>query len=175
MASPKVLVVYGSKHGATAEIAERIGAVLRLEGLDADVTEVAGARNVEAYDAVVLGSAVYAGMWRRDAVRFLEANEQTLATRPVWFFSSGPTGDGDPVELVNGWQFPVGQLAIADRIGPRATALFHGKIDLQKLNLIEKFMIKAAKAQAGDYRAWGEVTAWAQSIAQELRGVLATG
>ena len=34
----RILVVYGSRHGATRGIAERIGDVLRSRGLDADVT-----------------------------------------------------------------------------------------------------------------------------------------
>ena len=51
-------VVFASKYGNTAEIAERIGKVLREAGLQTDVLP---ANRVEstAYQAVVLGSAVY--------------------------------------------------------------------------------------------------------------------
>ena len=102
----QVLVAYATKHGATAEIAEKIGQVLRQAGLRTDVLPADpafGRSDLVAYKAVVLGSAVYIGRWRKEAVKFLQANEAALAEKPVWLFSSGPTGEGDPVELVKGW------------------------------------------------------------------------
>ena len=63
-------------------------------------------RDLSEYDAVVLGSAVYIGGWRKEAVKFLKDNEGALAERTVWVFSSGPAGEGDPVDLLDGWRFP---------------------------------------------------------------------
>ena len=168
--STQVLVTYATKHGATAEIAEKIGKVLQDAGLTVDVKPVESASNLDAYRAVVLGSAVYAGAWRKEAVDFLEANQKKLAERAVWLFSSGPTGEGDPVELMKGWVFPDAQRPIADRIGPREIALFHGEIDLGDLNLAEKLIVKGVKAPAGDFRDWEAITAWAAKIGEELKG-----
>ena len=109
------------------------------------------------------------GKWRKEAATFLQVNEKTLAERPVWLFSSGPTGEGDPVELLNGWRFPESLQPIADRIQPRDTAVFHGALDMKKLNLIEKFMIKNVKAPLGDFRDWDAITSWATAIADELK------
>ncbi|MGO9754854.1 MAG: flavodoxin domain-containing protein [Solirubrobacteraceae bacterium] len=50
-------------------------------------------RSLEPYDAVVLGSAVYAKHWRGDARHFLRHLGGELARRPFWVFSSGPVGD----------------------------------------------------------------------------------
>ena len=86
----QVLVTYASKYGATAEIAEKIGEVLGQAGLHTDVQPVEEVSDLTPYKAVILGSAVYIGRWRRSAVKFLEANENLLAERMVWFFSSGP-------------------------------------------------------------------------------------
>ena len=47
----KVLVVYGSRHGGTRGIAERIGDVLRTERLDADVAAADQVRDVRAGSA----------------------------------------------------------------------------------------------------------------------------
>ena len=112
-----VLVAYASRYGATAEIAAKIGETLAAAGLTVDVREVDAVTDLSAYPAVVFGSAVYAGMWQKNAVKFLKREEANLAARPVWFFSSGPTGEGDPVELMDGWKFPEAQQEIADRIG----------------------------------------------------------
>jgi menaquinone-dependent protoporphyrinogen oxidase len=45
------------------------------------------------YEAVVLGSAVYAGSWMKDAVSFAERHGDALARMRVWLFSSGPLGE----------------------------------------------------------------------------------
>jgi menaquinone-dependent protoporphyrinogen oxidase len=165
-----VLVTFATKHGATGEIAERIGQVLQEAGLYVEVKPVDKVSDLEEYKAVVLGSAVYAGMWLKDAAAFLEANEKKLAERPVWLFSSGPTGEGDPVELMKGWKFPEAQQPIADRIGPRDIAFFHGEIDLKDLNLAEKLIVKGVKAPTGDFRDWEAITTWAVAIGETLKG-----
>src|SRR5512139_4273314 len=112
----QVLVVYASKYGATAEIAEKIAQVLRQAGLHTDVSVAGRVKDLTPYKAVVLGSAVYIGKWRKEAEKFLQANEKALVERQVWLFSSGPMGQGDPVELTKGWRFPTGLQPIVDRI-----------------------------------------------------------
>jgi len=97
-----ILVTYASKYGAMSEIAEKIGQVLRQAGLQADVLPVNRVSDLTPYKAVVLGSAVYMGQWCKEAVAFLKTNEKLLAERPVWLFSSGLMGEGDPVQLTKG-------------------------------------------------------------------------
>ena len=166
----QVLVTYATKYGATAEIAEKIGQVLQQAGLQAQVLPADRAGDPSAYRAVILGSAVYIGQWRKEAAKFLEANESILAGKPVWLFSSGPTGEGDPAELVQGWRLPGKLQLIADRIQPRDIAVFHGAVDANKLNFLERWMLKNVKAPSGDYRDWEAITAWASAIAAELQG-----
>lgn len=167
----RILVAYATKYGATAEIAARIGEVLREAGLTADVLPADEVADLTPYGAVVLGSAVYIGQWRREAAVFLEANEAALSERPVWFFSSGPTGQGDPVELMKGWRFPEEQQAIAARIRPRDIAFFHGALNPKKLGLLDKLVVKGIKAPMGDYRDWDAISAWARTIAHALKGL----
>ena len=165
----KVLVVYASKYGSTAEIAEKIGEILLQAGLKTEVLPVMKVRNLAPYDAIVLGSAVYMGMWRREIVRFLKKKGKELEEIPVWFFSSGPVGEGDPVELLDGWRFPSKQQAIADRIKPRDITVFHGVVDPEKMNKIENKILTNMDTPAGDYRDWDAIISWAQSIADELK------
>jgi menaquinone-dependent protoporphyrinogen IX oxidase len=88
-----VLVAYSSKHGSTREIAHRMGDPLRADGLTPDVREIAEVSDLTAYDAVVIGSAVYMGSWRKEATEFARKHRAALAARPVWLFSSGPLGE----------------------------------------------------------------------------------
>jgi menaquinone-dependent protoporphyrinogen oxidase len=165
-----ILVTYASKYGATKEIAQKIGEVLRQAGLQTDVLPVDGVYNLDPYKAVILGSSVYVGKWPKEAVKFLQANQNNLAERPVWIFSSGPTGHGNPVELVEGQRLPAALQPIADRIRPRDIAVFHGHIDPDKINFIEKWAIKSlVKKPFGDFRDWGAITAWATAIAKSLK------
>lgn len=165
----KVLVAFGTKYGATQEIAERIAEVLRGAGLQVDVQPAERAGDVRSYGAVVLGSAVYIGQWRKQAVRFLQENQEALTGKPVWLFSSGPTGEGDPVELTNGWRLPAKLQPVADGIGVRDVALFHGAADESKMNFLERWMLKNVKAPAGDFRDWDAISAWAAGIATALQ------
>jgi menaquinone-dependent protoporphyrinogen oxidase len=88
----KVLVTAASKHGATAEIGAVIGRVLETQGLEVDVLAPDQVKKVETYDAVVLGSGVYAGHWLQPAKAFVERHEAALRERPLFLFSSGPVG-----------------------------------------------------------------------------------
>lgn len=168
---PSLLIAYASKHGATAEIAEQIGAVLREHDLTPEILPVERVTGLTSYAAVVIGSAVYAGSWRKEAIAFLEHYEQQLAARPVWLFSSGPTGEGEPSELMQGWRFPEAQQPIADRIQPRDIAFFHGALDTENLSFVEKLVVKGLNVPTGDYRDWQMITEWAENIAQAVKAL----
>jgi menaquinone-dependent protoporphyrinogen oxidase len=165
----QVLVAYATKYGATAGIAEKIGQVLRETGLRADVLPVDRVDDLTPYQAVVLGSAVYLGRWRKGAVKFLQSNEKALTERKVWLFSSGPTGEGDREAFMKGRHFPEALQPIADRIHPCDITVFHGLVDLEKLNPLEKRMIKTTETPLGDFRDWEVITSWATAIADVLR------
>jgi menaquinone-dependent protoporphyrinogen oxidase len=166
----KILVAYASKHNSTAEIADAIGEVLRESGgLQVDIQSVEAVKDITVYDAVVLGSAVYAGQWQGEAADFLKQHEQELAQRPTWLFSSGPTGEGDPKALMKGWEFPEALRPIAERVKPRDVAVFHGNLDTDKLSMLERLMVKGVKAPMGDFRDWNLIRAWASGVAQALK------
>ncbi|HLO15803.1 MAG TPA: flavodoxin domain-containing protein [Anaerolineales bacterium] len=165
-----ILVTYASKYGATKEIAEKIGEVLRQSGGQVSVLPVDGIRDLTRYEAVVLGSAVYVGKWQKEAVKFIQANEKILTDRLIWLFSSGPTGEGDAVELVEGLRLPPALQPVVERIHPRDVAVFHGYINPDKVNFVERWAIKSlVKKPFGDFRDWDAITSWATSIAETLK------
>lgn len=167
-----ILVTYASKYGATAEIARRIGDGLGRAGLRADVKPVDSVRDLSPYQAVILGGALYVGKWHKGAEAFLRANEAALAARPVWIFSSGPTGEGDPLELVEGQRLPTALQPVVDRIHPRDVAVFHGYINPDKVNFIEKWAIKSlVKKPFGDYRDWDMIAVWTHTISDALQNL----
>ncbi|MCJ7567988.1 MAG: flavodoxin domain-containing protein [Anaerolineales bacterium] len=98
----RILVTYATKYGATAEIAEKIGQVILQAGLPTDILPTDRVSDLAPYEAIVLGSAVYVGQWRKEAASFLEANEKTMAKaagmvlfqRPHGHRGSGSTDAG---------------------------------------------------------------------------------
>jgi menaquinone-dependent protoporphyrinogen oxidase len=89
----RVLVVYGSKRGGTAELARMVGKAFVERGWSAEVRPAADVTAIPDVDAVVVGGALYFNRWHRDAVRFVERFKSELYDLPVWFFSSGPLDD----------------------------------------------------------------------------------
>jgi menaquinone-dependent protoporphyrinogen oxidase len=163
-----ILVAYASKHGGTAEIARKIGETLTQKGFQTALADAKTVQDVSPYHAIILGSAVYFGSWRKEAVKLLKTNQKILAEKPTWVFSSGPAGEGDPVELLDGWRFPSGLQEILDRIEPRDITVFHGVVNPDKLNYFEKWILKNVKSPVGDFRDWEKITAWASKIVSTL-------
>jgi menaquinone-dependent protoporphyrinogen oxidase len=159
----RVLVAYGTKHGATAEIAEAIGKALSAAGLEVDTLRARRVRSLEPYRAVVLGSAVYAGRWRRDALRLLRRPE--LRDREVWLFSSGPVGEdkGDPEKLERLTKPPRVQ-RIAAEIGAHEHVVFGGMV-AEDAGFIRKKMARSIPPELRDRRDWEAIEAWGRTIA----------
>ncbi|MBM3694790.1 MAG: hypothetical protein FJW79_02490 [Actinobacteria bacterium] len=161
----RVLVVAASKHGSTAEIATALGEALARRGLSATVADAADAGDIEEYEAVVLGSAVYAGRWQKAARELAERHGDFLVKHPLWLFSSGPVGDPLKPE-----EDPVDVAQIMAIVGAREHRVFAGRVDKSRLNLAEKAIVKALKVPEGDWRDFGAVAAWGNEIADALLG-----
>jgi len=165
----KVLVTYGSKHGATAEIAQAIAETLENAGLSVDCIEAGKAKTVEPYDAVVVGSAVYMGRWRGDAARFLRKHGDELAERPFWVFSSGPVGEPVEDDSAARWIEPPKIIDRAERLHARGHVVFGGRVPED--GLAGRSMAKNTPPEYHDRRDWDEIRAWATAIASELSAV----
>ena len=167
----RVLVAYGTALGATRGIAERLAATISSAGLDVELRSVGDPGPVEGFDAFVVGSAVHAGHWLREATEFVRAHRIALADHPTWLFSSGPVGDRylakegpDPAE--------VGEFRSA--IGPRGHHVFAGahdraSVQASRLGTVNRFVARRLIPE-GDWRDWSAIAAWGAGIARELVG-----
>jgi len=156
----RVLVAYATKHGATREIAEAIAEEIRAVGHDVDCAPAEQAGEVEGYDAVVLGSAVYMKRWRKPARRLLARNHDALSERPLWIFSSGPCGaDPDP-----SWSEPPKIVDEVERLGAKDHVIFGGRLPVEPSSFIEKAMVKNTPPEQRDLRDWQQIRSWAARI-----------
>lgn len=161
-----VLVAYASKHGATAEIASAIVDRLRERGIEADARSVEGIDDPGEPRAVVLGSALYAGSWRKEAVGFAHRQAARIAGRPVWLFSSGPLGD----HIEDEEEQPRELAELTELLRPIEHRIFAGALDRDALGFAERMLVKAVKAPDGDFRDWSAIRAWSDEIASTLLG-----
>lgn len=143
-----VLVAAASRHEATQEIAEAIGRVLTERGLETEVRRVDDDADVAEYEAVVLGSAVYAGHWLEAARRFVEEHGDELAAQPTWLFSSGPIGE--PPRPSEQEAVQIDPMVAAT--GAREHRLFAGKLDKSRLSFAERAVVFAFRVAEGDFR-----------------------
>jgi menaquinone-dependent protoporphyrinogen oxidase len=166
----RALVVYGSKRGGTAGLAEMVGQAFRDVGHEVDVRE--GSERFEdlsAYDVVVIGGGLYANRWQKDARRFARRHQDLLRTRPVWLFSSGPLDDSAEKSDIG----PTAQVAKAMvSLGARGHETFGGSLAPD----VHGFPASSlAKTHAGDFRDRDHVRRWVQGICEELETGPTTG
>jgi menaquinone-dependent protoporphyrinogen oxidase len=173
--SASVLVAYASRHGFTQGIADRLAATLRASGRSVDERPLASVRDLAGYEAYVIGSAAYMGQWLRPATEFVERNQATLATRPLWLFSSGPLGTAttdpkgrDILEASEPRQFA----EFRTRLRPRDLRVFFGGLDASRLRGVDRVVrstpVGRQMMPEGDFRDWPAIDAWAEEIAREL-------
>ncbi|MFO0575770.1 MAG: flavodoxin domain-containing protein [Polyangia bacterium] len=162
----RVLVTFGSNRGGTQGLAETVAEELRAAGHHVDVLPASlpgGPDELTAWDAVIVGGALYAGRWQRHARRFVQRHDDELTQLPVWFFSSGPLDDSaERAELP-----PTAQVRrLMERIGARGHATFGGRLSPEAQGFIAHAMVK--QGRAGDWRDPEHVRTWARGIGQEL-------
>lgn len=156
-----ILVAYASKYGSTQEVAESIAATLREHELAADCRPAHDVRELDGYDAVVLGGGLYAGRLHKDARRFLKRYRSSLRTLPFAVFAMGP--DDLSAEKVAQSRVQLERaLAREPELDPVAVAIFGGVIDPDKLHF------PFSRMPAVDARDWEAIHAWAESVAARL-------
>jgi menaquinone-dependent protoporphyrinogen oxidase len=173
----KVLVVYASRYGSTAGIAERIAARLRDLGTAAECCDANRAPDAEGFDAVVVGSAAYYFHWMKGARAWVDRNRGALAERPVWLFSSGPMGtnplDAKGRDLCK-VTVPKEIAEFTASIHSKGHRVFFGAFDPAKLGFLDRLVTKLpmnkdnAIFPPGDFRNWKEIDGWADEIAHEV-------
>jgi menaquinone-dependent protoporphyrinogen oxidase len=107
-------------------------------------------------------------------------NADSLASRPVWLFSSGPLGNKaqdaqgrDLCELLE----PKEIAEFRETIKHRGHRVFFGAMDAAKLGFLHRLIYKLpanrdnAMFPQGDFRNWPDIDAWAATIAQTLKAL----
>ena len=166
----KILLVYASKCGSTAEIANSMGKVLTEQGYGVDILSVDKVKSIDDYGAILAGSAIRVGAWLPEAMDFIKENQATLRQLPTAIFSvHGLNWENTAASEVLRKNYTS---AIKQLITPMDEVFFPGKIDYLKMTFLEKMLSKAVNAVEEDRRDWTVINGWAAEIPFKL-GLLA--
>jgi menaquinone-dependent protoporphyrinogen IX oxidase len=188
----RILVAYATQSGSTAEIAQVIGEELAQMGAPADVRPLEELHNLEAYDPVIVGGPMMIG-WHRAAGSFIKRHQEALRrVRVAYFFTAMSLTQPEEADLgsvpiyvdsalgkphrnpkrrsmrelyttVPNYLNPV--MKIDPRIQPVSAGFFAGKIDLSKLNILQKFFVLwIIGARPADKRNWPAIREWASDL-----------
>ena len=158
----RVLVTWSSKHGGTEGIGRMVAEALGQRGIEVVATPASADPDVEGFDGVIVGGAIYANRWAAGARRFVRRHLAQLRRVPVWFFSSGPLDESADRENIP----PTTQVAVlAERVGARGDVTFGGRLDPG----VKGFPARAmAEKMSGDWRNPSRIRDWAEAVAEEL-------
>jgi len=136
----KTIILYATKHGASAEIAQRIAS--QLESSYVYDLKQGGIPDLAEFDRVIIGSSVYAGMLRKEAKTFISQNAGILCEKKPGLFISGMSeGDGADILKAN---IP-GEVFEAAKV----FCILGGVFDPKKANFFERLIMKAVSKQSG--------------------------
>src|SRR5579862_5951610 len=90
----KYLIVYGTKEGQTAKIANRMSQIIKERGYQVDLhdaRQVPKTLKLEDYGGILIGSSMHMLQWSKDVTRFARWNSAVLNKNPSAFFSVSMT------------------------------------------------------------------------------------
>ena len=171
----QVLIVYGSTHGQTAKISERLQQLLSCQG--AFVAAYRGDKlpaqlRLEDYDAILVGASLIRDQYQKYIEQFVLQHRRELQRVTTAFFAVSGSAAGSASE----------QSAALDRMKefcmktgwvPTLSASFGGAISFTRYNVLLRWIMKRISQKKGgptDTSTDHELTNWAQveEFAHEL-------
>ncbi len=118
MANKKILIVYASGFGSTAEVAQVMAEELRTRDYEVDVQSAEVARSPENNEALIIGSAIRYDRWLQDVTNYLNRHQGVLATAQVAYFYTCLSIAGEPTSPDSEQIYDAKLLAVNPRIKP---------------------------------------------------------
>jgi len=165
----RALVVYATKSGCTAGVAEAVGAGLAEPGYTVDVRPAADAPDPSGYDLVLVGSGVRVGQWHEAARKWVASNAAALKETRVALFTVC-------LRITDGEEARAEATAFTDTViaeaglDPEAVGVFPGWNEPKKFSLVERLVMRAMKAPEGDFREPETAARWARELATSSEG-----
>ena len=181
MSTPRILVVYGTSHGQTAKIAQRMADALMAMGATVtlvDADHLPRRVDVRGFDGVIAGSSVNYDHHRRSVTRFARAHRNALNAMPSAFVSvSGAAAGRTETERAKAEHY-VDDFLRQTGWRPGPTCTMAGAMAYTKYNPLLRWLTKHAAAKGGgptdtsrdhEFTDWAQVQRFAQAFAAMVR------
>ena len=185
----KVLIVYGTRYGATAESSQVIADTLRQEGFEVKVVDAKKEKvqSVSEFDLIIVGSGIQMGKWTSEPEDFIKKHQMELSGKKVALFvscgSANPLSEGEQKtkEMTNGRQKYLENKATEFNLKPIALGYFGGCYDFNKMSWFLKRTLssirpklegagyKETKAGVYDLRDVNGIRSWTKEVAKKVR------
>ena len=177
--SNRILIVYGSKYGQTAKIAERIGELLRRRKIEVTVhkgNQLPAALTLEGYDGILVGASIIAGKYQKYIRNFVINNRRALGAVPSSFFAVSGAAGGRPDERAQA-RASADQFLARTGWKPDLTACFGGAITFTKYSPLLRWMMKRITRRGGhpldptcdhELTDWSEVERFSEAFRAQL-------
>lgn len=156
----KTVIIYYSKHGTTERVAHLIGE--RLDN-EIDYISLKECQNpdIETYDQIILGTAIYAGTPSRKVTQFCCKHQSLLEQKVIGMFICCMNKEQEMEELNKAFPEYLQRLSV-----PKAA--LGGEFQFDKLNFIERFLTrKIAKVNDSVSRLrYDAITEFAKKVKQ---------
>jgi menaquinone-dependent protoporphyrinogen oxidase len=183
----KVLIVYGTRYGATESTSEEIAGVLQGEGLEVRVVNAKKekVKDISPYDLIITGSGMQMGKWTGGPENFLNQFRKELANKKVAIFVSSAAQalleyEKKTGEIEQNRKQYLEEKAAKYNLQPVSMVIFGGVWDFNKMNFlfrktlagfkprIEAAGFKEIKPGLYDTRDWNVIRSWAKELAAKM-------
>jgi menaquinone-dependent protoporphyrinogen IX oxidase len=185
----KVLIVYGTRYGATKSTSEEIARVFQGEGLEIRVVNAKKETftDIFPYDLIIVSSGMQMGKWTKEPEQFLERFQKELADKQVALFVSSAVQallehEKKTEEIEANRRKYLEEKAARYHLRPVSMAVFGGVWDYNQMNFLARRALASFKPRieaAGfreiqpglyDTRDWDAIRTWARELAARIRG-----
>lgn len=132
-----LLIVYATGHGFVRSCVDRLASRLSGRVMSVDLKKDSNP-DPGNYDAVIVGGSIHAGRIQKSVRRFLDDRAGLLKTKKLGLFLCCME-EGEKAEKEFKDSYPEELIAHA-----AATGIFGGEFDFNKMNFLEKAMVKKA-------------------------------
>ena len=157
---PRILIVYSTRAGSTAHVANLLSNQFRTLGHDVGVASASADPVPNGEDLFVVGSGILANHWNKEALDWLREHQRQLAGR-VALFNVCLTAQ-DPARRDEALEFNAEACGI---VAPLENQTFAGKFKPEKVGFAQRLLMRAMGQKPQDHIDPVAIAGWARELA----------
>lgn len=150
----RILIVYGSTEGHTADLADFAATKLRQDGHEVTIADTRGKEKLpdpQSFDAVFLAASLHVGHYQAPLTEYARTHGDTLNTMPSAFISVSLSAAGENPNDWEGLESCVARLLHETGWTPKATHHAAGAIRYSQYDFFKRLAIKYIAARRGQH------------------------